>query len=71
MGIRHMQGVPAHLETLHSDDGVRRHPAHCMFAEGKGRSRICGNPHCEYYLLPCHSAKRCDYYEDKRLSGKE
>lgn len=57
MGVRHMQGVPAHLEILHSSDSVRRHPAHCMFAEGKGKSRTCVNPHCDYYLLPCHSAK--------------
>ncbi len=64
MGIRHMQGVPAHLEVLHSNDNARRHPAYCIFAKRKGKSRMCVNPHSEYYNLGCHSAKNCDYYEE-------
>lgn len=41
--VREMQGVPAQLEYLKSD-GKRRHPAHCIFREGTGKSRICTNP---------------------------
>lgn len=62
--IRDMQGVPAHLEYLKSD-GKRRHPAHCIFHEGIGRSRICTNPQCEKYYETCNSAKNCDFYEEE------
>lgn len=62
--VRDMQGVPAHIVTLKSD-GKRRHPAHCIFAEGKGANRICTNPQCQKYYERCNSASKCDYYERK------
>lgn len=67
MGVRHMQGVPAHLETLHitGSDKKRRHPAHCIFAEGKGGYRICTSPQSTIYRQHCGSAKNCNYYEEK------
>lgn len=62
--VRQMQGVSAHIVTLHSD-GNRRHPAHCIFAEGKGSMRLCTSPQCENYYKHCSSAAKCDYYEEK------
>lgn len=62
--VREMQGVSAQLEYLKSD-GNRRHPAHCIFHDGKGKARICTNPLSEKYYQNCNSAKRCDYYEEE------
>lgn len=62
--VRDMQGVPAQIEVLKSTDGHRRHPSHCIFHEGIGKSRICTNPTCERYYEHCNSAKNCDYYEE-------
>ncbi len=62
MGVRHMQGVPAHLEYLHTKD-KRRHPTHCIFC--KGKERICTNPMAVYYNERCKSSSKCDYYEEK------
>ncbi len=65
MGVRHMHGVPAQIKTLKSADGIRRHPAHCIFAEGKGKNRICTSPQCSVYYQHCSSASKCYYYEDR------
>lgn len=65
MGVRHMQGVPAHIETLRPNDGKRRHPARCIYAEGKGVNRICTNPLSPIYLMNCKSSSKCDYYEER------
>ena len=67
--VREMQGVPAHLEYLKRTDNHRRHPAHCIFHEDKGRNRICTNPHCGKYMQACNSAKNCDYYEEEEKCG--
>ena len=63
MGVRHMQGVPAQIETLHTTDKKRRYPTHCIFCEGK--ERICSNPIGIFYLDRCRSSSKCDYYEEK------
>lgn len=63
MAVRHMQGVPAHLEVLHANDGKRRHPTRCIFCEGK--ERICTNPHAGYYRERCRSSSKCPYYEER------
>lgn len=68
--VRDMQGVPAQVTTLKSD-GVRRHPAHCIFAEGKGTSRCCTCPHSPVYLKHCKSAAKCDFYEKNEDRAKE
>ena len=62
--VRDMQGVSAHLTTLKSD-GKRRHPARCIFADGKGEKRICTSPQSSLYMHKCKSAKMCDYYEER------
>lgn len=64
MGVRHMQGVAAHLTTLKSD-GKRRHPSRCIFAKGKNGSRICTCPQGPLYYKQCKSASRCEFYEEK------
>lgn len=63
MSVSQMQGVPSHLETLKSNDRERRHPAYCIFADGKGGNRRCKSPQSPIYMQPCHSASKCDYYE--------
>lgn len=62
--VREMQGVPAHIETLKSD-GKRRHPAHCIFSEGKGTKRICTCPQGPKYYEHCTSSAKCNYYEER------
>lgn len=58
-----MQGVSAYLTTLKSD-GKRRHPSHCIHAEGKGKERKCTCPQCVMYNEHCRSSVHCDYYEE-------
>ena len=65
MGVRNMQGTPAHLETIKTTDGTHRHPARCIYANGKKNERKCTCWQCPNYTLHCGSASRCDYYEDK------
>lgn len=60
-----MQGTPAHIEFLKSNDKTRRHPSHCIYAEGIGRARICTCPQSEIYNMRCKSSKNCNYYENK------
>mgnify|MGYP003322022731 CR=1 FL=1 len=63
MGVRHMQGVPAQLETLRSNDGKRRYPTHCIYCCGK--ERICTKIEANYYNVRCKSSSKCNYYEEK------
>lgn len=62
--VREMQGTPAQIVTLKSD-GKRRHPSHCIFAEGKGANRKCSNAISPMNNEHCNSAKRCEYYEER------
>lgn len=66
--VRDMQGVPAQITTLKSD-GERRHPAWCIYAEGKGKSRFCTCPLSEIYMEHCSSASRCSHYQKKEEMG--
>lgn len=68
--VSEMQGVPAHITTLKSD-GIRRHPSYCIFAEGKGKARICTCAQGPNYYKHCNSAARCDYYERKDNKQQE
>ena len=63
--VSQMQGVSAHLEVLKSD-GHRRHPAHCIYAIGKGKNRKCNNANYNNYQCECHSAVRCSAYADDK-----
>ena len=70
MGVRHMQGVPAHLETLKAK-GTRRHPAYCKYHEGEGKSRVCKNSCSPLYNTHCQSAAKCEcYYIESNASRK-
>ena len=40
MGVKDMQGTPAHLETLHSKDGQRRHKSYCDYY--RSNDKWCG-----------------------------
>lgn len=62
--VRQMQGVSAHLEYLKPKD-KRRHPSHCIFADGPGKSRKCTSPQSRVYMQHCSTAAKCDYYEEK------
>ena len=62
--VSQMQGIPAHLTYLKTND-KRRHPAHCIFADGKGKLRICTSPQSEKYMESCHSARNCEHYEEQ------
>lgn len=66
---REMQGVPAQKVALKSD-GVRRHPAYCIFAEGKGKARKCMCPQSPAYYDHCSSASKCQFYERKEDEKK-
>jgi hypothetical protein len=63
MGVRNMQGTPAQLEKLRTNDGKRRYPTHCINCEGK--ERTCRSPLAPYYNSRCRSSSKCDYYEEK------
>ena len=65
--VREMQGVFAHISTVKSNDGKRRHPAHCVFAEGKGANRFCTNEQCPVWKSNCRSASKCDFYEERTV----
>ena len=62
--VRDMQGVPAHLAYIKTKD-KRRHPAHCIHSDGKGKERVCMNTQSGIYNHHCSSASRCDYYKEK------
>lgn len=62
--VSEMQGVSAHLEMLKTKD-KRRHPARCIFAEGKGKERVCKSAKCQMYSLHCRSASRCEFYKEQ------
>lgn len=62
--LSQLQGEAIHLETLKSD-GKRRHPSYCVFADGKGKKRICTSPQSMIYNQHCNTSVRCDYYEEK------
>lgn len=62
--VSEMQGVSAYIECLTTTD-KRRHPAYCIFAEGKGKARICTCPQSFVYYKHCSTSKNCEYYEEK------
>ena len=66
---REMQGVPAHIEVLKSNDGIRRHPSHCIYSVGKRTNRICDCPDSPKWRVHCSSSKNCDFYQDNRLES--
>ena len=63
--VSEMQGVYAQITVLKSD-GERRHPAYCVFAEGKGKKRTCTCAHGLRYNEHCNTAAKCDFYEKKK-----
>ena len=64
MGVRKMQGVPAHLETLHSSDGKRRDKRRCKFYYKP--EKICDCPSSPYNQQYCSSSSHCEFYKERK-----
>lgn len=62
MGVKNMQGVPAHLEYL-PRKGKRRHLARCKFILKP--EKICDCTSSPYFRNRCGGASRCDYYFER------
>ena len=56
MGVRHMQGTPAHIETLHAKD-KRRHRSKCEYY-------VSDTERCSLLALKCSGSAHCKYYEE-------
>ena len=63
--VRALQGTPTHLEVLKSKDSKRRHSAHCKYAVGRGKQRMCDCVKSPRWREHCGSSKHCDCYEEK------
>lgn len=64
MGVRHMQGVFAHLETLQNSDGKRRDKRRCKFYIKP--EKICDCMESAYFNRECGGSSHCDYYSEKQ-----
>ena len=64
MGIKHMQGVPAHLETLHNSDGKRRDKRRCIFYFKS--EKMCDCPQGSYSQKQCPGSSHCEYYKERK-----
>lgn len=54
--VKEMQGVFAHLETLHKDeDDKRRHISRCIYYE---------DGYCHCYKRKCYSSRYCESYKE-------
>ncbi len=63
MGVRHMQGVPAHIETLRDNKHKKRHKARCKFIIKP--EKICDCMNSAYFNKLCGGSSRCDYYTER------
>ena len=69
MGVRHMQGVPAHLETPKNTDGITQRVPWCVHSFHLGHHQYeCTCTESPYNGILCHSAKRCPYYTKKEVA---
>ena len=55
MGVRHMQGTPAHIETLHIKD-EKRHRSKCVYY-------VSDTNRCIYQSTKCVGSAHCDFYK--------
>lgn len=67
-GVRHMQGVPAHLTTL-KGDGKRRDKRRCIFYDKDDKSCTCAQ-NLNYYNCTCGGSSKCEHYEEKEKPRK-
>ena len=63
MGVRRMQGIPAHLENLHNSDGKRRDKRRCKFYIKSGK--VCDCMQSPYFNRECGSSSHCQYYKER------
>lgn len=60
--VRNMQGVPAHLEYLHSEDSEGRHTCKsCVYYH----DFTCNSPKSSYFKLKHSTARYCMVYKRK------
>ena len=62
-GVKNMQGVPAHLETIKSKDR-RRNMSRCIFLLKPSKICDCAQ-NLGYYRQRCGGSSKCDYHEEK------
>ncbi len=55
MGVRHMQGTPAYIETLHRKD-EKRHRSKCVYY-------VSDTNRCIYQSTKCVGSAHCDFYK--------
>lgn len=63
MGVRKMQGVPAHLEVLVCKDKKRRHMMRCKFIIKSDKACDCSSSN--YFQKRCGGSSHCDYYAER------
>ena len=69
MGVRHMQGVSAHIEVLHDTEHRRRHKARCKNYIKMGK--ICDCIESAYFNRECGGSSHCQYYKERGNSTSE
>ena len=62
MGVRHMQGVPAHIEVLHDKEHKKRHMARCKNIIKP--EKTCDYPKSPYFERKCGGASHCKFYRE-------
>ena len=62
MGVKNMQGVPAHLEYLKTKD-KRRHMAKCKFIVKP--QKVCDCTSSPYFRERCGGSSKCEFYEER------
>ena len=63
MGVKNMQGVPAHIEFLHDAKHERRNMLWCKNLIKP--EKICDLPNSPYFGIGCGGAPHCDFYEKR------
>ncbi|WP_165000836.1 GreA/GreB family elongation factor [Xylanivirga thermophila] len=66
-GVRHMQGVPAHLEYIHRDENTRRYKKRCIYFD----KYICKCNKSPNYMCKCYSPTICMYYREKDENSRD
>lgn len=65
MGVRHMQGIPAHLEILHNSDGKRRDKRRCKFYIKP--EKTCDCLESPYFSRKCGGSTHCNHYRERKI----
>lgn len=63
MSVRHLQGVYAHLETLHNSDGKRRDKRKCKYYIKP--EKTCDCMKSAYFNRQCGGSSHCQHYKER------